>query len=440
MKKEVFTKLRDANTYKVQWRLKAEKHIIGHAEFNELLQRLKKEKYRYIADTLETKRKTTSYCWTIKSYAIDNSKKGFMNLYVKDEKGNLDVYVVGSTEEVQRQLEDKNKKGGCFARNYYNKAMKEQLNITLNQAFGTLPHDKFGLMTIVESLRQLIYFDDFGIQGRKLSNVYKADFSSAFPSTLCGRLPNAATAKFVEGIIEPTDEYPFAFYPKRGDMCILNELDSRKWHSHPLYKKIGNWPFNFEDDITILMKPSLYNLDFITKKLYDRRKEDENCKLILNSFIGFLRSTDWNSGDLQPHVALTAYARHIQKMLNVYDVLIEEGNTPILYMTDCILWCGHASKTTTHEKTLGAFVSEFEGCSGTVIGCGIYAIEEDGQLIVSKHQGTSTETYKEQNIKTLDDFINYYKKTSAARVMKTTLYNPETQQFEKQEVYIRAKR
>lgn len=438
MKKSVIQKLDSANAFKIQWRAKAQKHIISFEEFNELTESIQNQGYRFIDEAKTTHRQTTNYCWTIKTYAIDTNNKNYINLYLKDEKAQLHVYMVGATDEAQKQLFDNEKRGGTYARNYYNNKMKTLFNVNLNQAFGILPHDRYSLMNIVSALKQLIYFEDTKIKCKKLKNVYKADFSSAFPSTLCGSLPNANTAKLLQNIVEPNEEYPFAFYPVTGDLCIYNELDTRKWHTHSLYKKIGNWRRLEGKEFTVLMKPSKYKLDEINQELYDKRKEDPNCKLILNSFIGYLRSMDWNADNLQPHVALTSYARHIQKMLNAYDLLIKEGNSPILYMTDCILWCGQASKAATKEKKIGAFVSEFEDCIAAIAGCGIYAIEKDGVLSVAKHQGTSDQKYRSLGIKTLNDFIDYYKNKGSAHIMQTTKYNAEKQKFEIQEVYIRA--
>lgn len=59
-----------------------------------------------------------------------------------------------------------------------------------------------------------------------LGNASSVDFSSHYPASLCGILPDSHTAIVKRGTVKPTAEYPFAFYVKSGHLAIYKELDT----------------------------------------------------------------------------------------------------------------------------------------------------------------------------------------------------------------------
>lgn len=414
----------------IDWKKEAIINIITRDQFNQLIDRFKKENWTFIqnVDGKKTKRNK----WFNKTYAVDSSKKSYTSIYCR-ENFKYYIYTAGATDQLEEQLTE-TRKGGKWSKEKINKMMTERYGKTLATAFGELRNDEGHLMTIIQNLPQLIKCDQ-RVTGMRLSNMYKADFSSAFPHKICGKLPDAHQYRRKKGIVEPSESFPFAFYPTTGDMCIYGELDTRAWRTHKYYKNIGKWnelDSSAIEPYTILMRASKYELTEIMNELYDGRKDNPDNKLIMNCFIGYLRSTKYNMNALQPHLALVAYCRHIQAMLDVYDALLAEGNLPILFMTDSVLWLGKKpSKTVSYEKKFGAFVSEYENCDCVIYGCGIYAIEKNGELFLTKHQGVNDEDFKQASIECLKDFSNYYEN----KRIYLKVFDEDTCKFELKEVF-----
>ena len=173
-----------------------------------------------------------------------------------------------------------------------------------------------------------------------INGVSGVDFSSHYPSSICGMLPDAHTMIEKDGYIEPSEEYPFAFYPNSGHMAIWNELDTHKWINTPYSDYLFRTPMNVskeyrnylqspytKDTRTILMKASPYRMDEIMRHFYDVKqsypkdsKEYKEAKLVLNAFIGNLHRKDYTRYKYA-HIAATCIARANNSMLNVLRIV-----------------------------------------------------------------------------------------------------------------------
>ena len=197
--------------------------------------------------------------------------------------------------------------------------------------------------------------------------VYKADVSSAYPFELTKSLPTFHDCKKVEGRVEPTAEYPFAFYINSRHVKIYNELYTRDFKNtkYP-YKAIGRiWNpkdnVKAEDDITILCKEEKQYSKYIKQialDLYTGRKEHPEYKIWLNAFIGKLQS---NSNPFASCVSAVVIARCANNMIQRCKQLESECNIPVLVNTDSISWINKNDSTVyTTEKAIGNFVLEYE--------------------------------------------------------------------------------
>lgn len=198
------------------------------------------------------------------------------------------------------------------------------------------------------------------------NNIYKADVSSAYPSAACGTIPTLHECKKVNGRIEPSADYPFAFYIKSHHLAIFNELDTRKFKKmsfyYPQYKypaEESSWhPIDNikpEDEVTILCKDSGISLKAIFEELYSNRKERSEFKFIMNAFIG---RCQLNSDPFMSHLSAVVLARCVNNMLERCKTLEKEKSYPIFISTDSIAWIGSPSSCATFDKYLGSFTYE----------------------------------------------------------------------------------
>ena len=222
------------------------------------------------------------------------------------------------------------------------------------------------------------------------------DDSSHYPAALCGELPTSKDCVELEGRVEPTEEYPFAFYIKSGHLCIHNGVDTRKWTKSYFMKdlfnpKVHNPYLKAEDDKTILMKRSDYRLDKTMDKFYSNKKNatDEKkrkeAKLVLNALIGMFHQKSYTSYKYA-HLAAVCLARANQSMLDMCET-VGVGNVLHVAIDGCIYLGDEEYGCEESDKGLGRFVQEFTGCEVKIAATNKYMAMKDGVLIKFKHGG-----------------------------------------------------
>ena len=142
--------------------------------------------------------------------------------------------------------------------------------------------------------KQLYYINN-KMCDKKLNHISGADFSSHYPSSACGKLPDYHKSKVVEGRAKPTEAYPFAFYIKSGHIAEYGSYDT-----HDYIEKFGKYPDLFlslwkidpkdefkqnlqvpdSEEVTVLMAASKYELTSTMLYFYDLRHTDEDAKLV----------------------------------------------------------------------------------------------------------------------------------------------------------------
>lgn len=259
--------------------------------------------------------------------------------------------------------------------------------------------------------KQFYYINDrFRSDTQKIRKVVASsiDASSQYPSGCLGRLPDAHTGVRVDHYMEPTEEYPFAFY-NDGHCAEYGVFNTRNW----LTSEFAPYLFRFDqshrycllnlpDDqiTTILMKPSEYTMDETWHYFYDQKKqckkgtaEYEDAKGVMNKTIGMWHRKDKdekangydynNHGSYQlAHIVAIAIARGNQKILNK----IEEIGAPhILHVcVDGIIYKG-SYKHGIDESKLGEFAQEFIGADFVMTDYNNYIALQDDHCIKFKH-------------------------------------------------------
>lgn len=273
---------------------------------------------------------------------------------------------------------------GAYCYDRVNEMFKKQYGLSIFNAFSGRKYRKlyFDIKHCVP--KQPHYFVETDV----IDKGYKADVSSAFPTQAVKSLPRFDDCQILDGRIEPTEEYPFAFYLKSHHLKIFNELDSRdfenKFYLEYYYKVYNDFvPENMEK--TVLCKKSEYSFDKIMKKLYNNRKINTENKKIMNAFIGVLH---YNTNPQCSHIAACIIARCVKDMCERAKILEEQGNKVYLISTDSILWRGNPSDVATDEKFMGSFTMEEKNIRFCVRGCNCYQYEHEG-IVITKFSGKS---------------------------------------------------
>lgn len=259
--------------------------------------------------------------------------------------------------------------------------------------FGTTPEDYKNCIP-----KYFHYFDEAfsGINMKYRPIIISSiDACSQFPYCLKGRLPDANYIQTFKGMVEPTEEYPFAYYLISGHFCELGGVDTRKWigseFETSLFDCTKNHTIDESKELTVLMKASDFVLDEVIDEMYELKsnakteEERHAAKLALNSLIGKFRVRNHYTRGYA-HLAAVVIARSSQRML---DLCRRIGKNMIVQIAiDGIMYLGNkVFGVPESEKKLGDFVQEYVGCEGALRSHNCYMIKKDGKLLKFRSQG-----------------------------------------------------
>lgn len=241
---------------------------------------------------------------------------------------------------------------------------------------------------------------------------YKIDASSAYMNEASKPLPTMTNSKKVDGYVEPTLDYPFAFYPTEGTLAIFGEFSTN---------------IAATATYTILCQASPYSLKSICDELYAAKEgaktaeEKQYYKDIGNFFVGMWhykpryskydkRPKGYKVGDpVAPtdsrydptcprYAALAAVvkARCNNRMLELRDVIEQvPGNEVWLINTDAIGWVGRdMPQLYTNIKQIGNLILEHKNAEAIVLGSKKYQIR-DSKGTETKWAGVPIENTKD---------------------------------------------
>lgn len=223
----------------------------------------------------------------------------------------------------------------------------------------------------------------------KVKDAWKADKSSAYPSEGSKSLPTLHQCKQVGGYVEPTEEYPFAFYLNSHHMSVYKEFDTRKWCKFSRYYTLYDDMFRDwirpEEEITLLCKRSPYSLAPVFSKVYQDKLEGKaQAKLGMVAAIGMFQKT--NNPRLS-HLAAVIIGRCADEMLSIAHSIEKQNKTVLLIATDSIIWTGGKIQEATDSKFLGSFTYEIHGGMFYGVGSKAYQVINDLGECVTKYSG-----------------------------------------------------
>ena len=241
-----------------------------------------------------------------------------------------------------------------------------------------------------------------------LGNASSVDFSSHYPASLCGKLPDSHGAIRLKGTIKPNAEYPFAFYVKSGHIAIYKELDSHNWLFNnkfkiedlfrlktikkPDGKTVFDDTFNqyikLEEDETVLMPASSYSLEDTYKYFYSLRKTNKDAKLALNASIGQMHRKIYTR-DKYAHLAAVAIARANQRTLDLVNSMNFEDIIQI--QVDGVLYKS-GKQYGVYNKEIGAPYQEALNKPCRWERMGVYMLNLDDGTLKVKCQGYNATT------------------------------------------------
>ena len=335
-------------------------------------------------------------------------------------------------------LREENGKGGEY-RIFYNSFLEENPLHYLRRMFKTFNKGKsmghaFGMVGSNEFLFCIpkpIYYarDDFGFM--TIENASEIDVTSMFPASLKGRMPDAKRKKIVKGIVDPDDEFPFAFWPTTHHCTELGVFDTRDYVDNydirmrarltitdgrrNIYEKPG------ENAYTILMPASEFTFnDVIDDLMYKKRNGDERERLVAkatsNMMIGCLHHNPKRMGkdeiDDFYHIAAVVIGRSNQKQLNKKLEIEASGGIVLQMIVDSIIYTGPNPLNFAYdEKIVGEYFAEIKNAKYRSTGqCNKYAFEKGGKIIKVRASGIASEEHSITRLEDIDKFIGGFGK------------------------------
>lgn len=305
------------------------------------------------------KTKTMLRDWPKGSYRLQVGKWR-VDLFVRDEEGKLKWYYSNSKSKDTSKA-DTNKGGN--AKKLANEWVKEMTGKPITSWYGTSPV-QFRMCN-----PRPFYYLDIDYNDNYFSHFNCIDACSQYPSGFLGDMPNARERKLVKGTVKPTEDYPFAFYVKSGNIAIYNELDTHDWQNSPFASQLL-YETQYLDptkDVTVLMKKAEKNplkefflKQYEIKETYDHDSQEyKDAKDVMNCLIGMMHQKEFmykKTSFQLAHVSAVAIARGNQKILNKAMEIGKKNIAQII--VDSIIYKGKEEYGTKNKEGLGTFHQE----------------------------------------------------------------------------------
>lgn len=384
-------------TYSIWWN-KIAPTVATYDKINERLDELDNSFIAY--------KETQGNCYTVAT--INTLRQGYFIRKNKQDANNIEVcggrvndegdYVLFRYKVKQSYDEEF---GALDAWIEFQTKVNEHTGKSLGDIFGGLPMEYHQYRKCVPAPINWASFWLCNKRGEVAENCVKADICSAYGTEASKTLPDCHSFLIQkrQGRVEPTAEYPFAFYLHSGHMAIYNEGDTYKLNQSKYITcdhTVG--VFDFEEE-TLLCPAASQTLEDVFAELYEGRKDHPNYKNVMNMTIGMFhrKKTRFDSENLWPLAAVIKF-RCNKRIVDVCEWLLERGHTPILINTDSIMWQGCVApgmdEIFSEEKKLGNFTYEYKNCRAVMRSSKIYQVQdkETGETI-TRWSGSHTKKY-----------------------------------------------
>lgn len=392
----------------IYWKKEATFTKCTFEEFNKIQGRLKLEGTKIDYTSSRDKYKDNYYSVVYKG----NNKSIYLC-----ENGNYYVYHTNTIDDEKNKRKDHiGEKGMAIL----SKRFTEDNGVSFKVAFGYTPEEFKRCIPKIFSYSNPDYYD-------KPVRTSSADFSSHWPFCAKGRLPmyNKNTLT-IQGTVPPTEDHPFAFYLKSGHVAEYGVFDSHDWCKSKLSdamfrmssiekKKKVEWEqhknLDPNEDVTVLMEASKYELGKYFQDFYDMRKEDEEAKLKANGSIGCMHRRDYTRQKMAHIAAIICGRAQNKTFLKIREV----GEMYVVHaVVDGIIYKGSYS-IGNDEKAFGELHQEWVGCVTQMHATNCYIVMNNvGECIKVKHGGyqcrNNGEEITEETVKVLNDYENWIAK------------------------------
>lgn len=371
---------------------------------------------------LEAVTRTAGWEWLSTPYVYKIDKKGkWTTLFFGEEGKPLQRWMCNAykpASEYQKRKEAGISSQQC--RNEIVKLFKKYTGSTLCKAFKPVSSSEFK-----DLVPKPLYYVDENRLFQEICSAQYIDVSSMYPGNARGRLPDAHTAVTIQGYAKPSEEFPFAFYLKSHHCAEYGVFDTHdyldlpmkyyRWQNYyrknerlfPIYKDVAD-----EDEITVLMQPSEYELTEVFEEINRRKMAgDKLAKAISNVGIGTLHKNPdtYNVSELKDyyHIAAIVLGRSNKQQYDMIAKLESNGYVLLQGIVDSLIYVGEENYG-TEQKVLGEYYNEFHG-TVKYRGAGInrYVIYNDNREILKcVVSGVDEEL---QDVKVPED-IDKYKK------------------------------
>lgn len=385
----------------INWQQEATKHKITLKEGEALLAKVK-------AVGQEAKSMTKRLHW-LKDYTYKFTKNGYWRTltFVVD----LEYFIYNwHTQDDTKNAPDYEAKGPKAIK-LLNDSFQARTGKTLRGAFGYV--DKGSLISLC--VPKPFYYINNLYSNKILKGISNGDFSSNYPSNITGLLPDSRTALELEGEVEPTEEYPFAFY-NTGHCAEYKRFDTRTYSK---YGKLTQRMTTTNDCTlpkyigkitkTVLCKASKYTLDTEINALYQAKQAgDADAKLTLNSSIGMMHARLDSERETYRlyHIAAVCIGRANQAML---ETALKVGVENILQIVvDGIIYFDDNQLKLTEEKQLGKLVLEVDKADFKMLGINQYLFMKDNKPIKCRVGAFNNDAAKSKE-QTFENMVNWRK-------------------------------
>lgn len=329
-------------------------------------------------------------------------KNGYRNIYVMENE----KYNVYFTHELDDGKNSRERITGAKAVSLFFDKFNELNGCNkkgFNSFFGNSEEE------IKKCVPKGFYFKNLEYQDRIIKNVSAVDFCSHYSSSAMGDLPDANHYIKLKGIQSPTPVYPFAFYPVSGNCSEYKKFNTRIWHFSDFEPFLcDSNKIDFKKEYTILMKKSEKTLDKTFEWFYNRRKENENYKTVMNATIGMFHTKSY-AAYRYAHIAAIAIARANQATLKLAEKI---GINNILQIcVDGIIYKGNENFG-VYEKGLQKLHQEYAGAEIKIRGMNCYVVKNaNGSVIKVKHgafnANADNSEIVEENVKDYSDMYGW---------------------------------
>lgn len=278
-----------------------------------------------------------------------------------------------------------------IAYNIFRKKTKEILGQSLESLVGGLPEElhkyRFGVPSPIN-------WTNPNFTNKEINKCVKADICSAYGTEGSKPIPDlhARARKIVDGRVEPSAEYPFAFYLESGELSIFGEGNSWEYANT---RYMGNQKRKVvEKEQTLLCKATTKTLRPVFEYFYDGRKKHEYYKFVMVATIGMFHRQTFKgvSTNLWPIAAVIKF-RCNKRIIDYCNQLVDNYQVPLLINTDSITWRGRDTSITTTEKKLGNFALEYANCSMLYSGAKKYQVrDDDNGAVLTRWSGNHRKT------------------------------------------------